>query len=83
MYAYPFLLKYFRFAKSKSAHNQDDASTAHDYLKPLAHIGAIGPVTSNYLEEELMLCVDAVASEPTPEGLLAAIFGGRPAEGEI
>lgn len=39
----------------------------------MAKTAAIGRVTSSYLEEELKLHVDATATKPTPDALLAAI----------
>lgn len=67
-FAYPILQRHFRFTQSESS--STDPVSPHP---PLAKIAAIGRVTSSYLEEELKLHVDAVATKPTPEALLAAI----------
>ncbi|KAF7759628.1 hypothetical protein Agabi119p4_11323 [Agaricus bisporus var. burnettii] len=74
-FTYPFLQQHFRFTNCTSTPTEQVTSSASDAHKPLARVGAIGRVTSTYLEEELMLRIDAVASKPTPEELLAAISG--------
>lgn len=71
-FTYPILQKYFRFKKSQPPFTEN-LDSVPELQKPVVNVGAIGRVTSSYLEEELKLYVDAVAAKPTPEALLAAI----------
>ncbi|KAF9442818.1 tetrapyrrole biosynthesis, uroporphyrinogen III synthase [Macrolepiota fuliginosa MF-IS2] len=79
-FTYPILQKYFRFKKAQSASDNAHSGLIPEVQKLVAKVGAIGHVTSSYLEEELMIHVDAVAIKPTPEALLAAI---SPTAGEL
>jgi uroporphyrinogen-III synthase len=74
-FAYPFLQKHFRFTSI----SKDDlsptlpASTSTSTQLPTARVAAIGRVTSTYLEEELKICVDVIATKPSPEALADVI----------
>ena len=59
------LLNHFRFVHK-------DGSDTRSPL-PVARVAAIGRTTSSYLEDELEIRVNAIATKPSPEALSAAI----------